>query len=51
MSDETKNNSRIAKNTLYKPKNLENLSKEIEEKIEKKRLSFFQKIFRFFFRR
>lgn len=39
----------ILKETLYRPKNLENLSKEVKEKIEKKRLSFFQKIFRFFF--
>ncbi|CAM3430108.1 hypothetical protein [Arcobacter aquimarinus] len=39
----------ILEETLYRPKNLENLSKEVKEKIEKKRLSFFQKIFRFFF--
>jgi hypothetical protein len=39
------------KEPLYKPKNLENLSKDIKEKIEKKRLSFFQKLFRFFFRK
>lgn len=39
----------ILKDALYRPKKLENLSKEVKEKIEKKRLSFFQKIFRFFF--
>jgi hypothetical protein len=39
----------ILKGSLYTPKHLENLSKEIKEKIEKKRLSFFQKVFRFFF--
>jgi hypothetical protein len=39
----------ILKESLYRPKNLENLSKDVKEKIEKKRLSFFQKIFRFFF--
>ena len=41
----------IPKDQLYEPKNLEELSKEIKEKIEKKRLSFFQKIFRFLFRK
>jgi len=39
----------IAKKTLYKPKNLEELSKEIKEKIEEKRLPFLQKLFRFLF--
>ena len=37
----------IQKKSLYKPKHLENLSKDIKEKIEKKKLSFFQKIIRF----
>ncbi len=41
----------ISKEHLYKPQNLEELSKEVKEKIEKKRLSFFQKLFRFLFRK
>ncbi|MGE0049892.1 MAG: hypothetical protein AB7S49_00045 [Arcobacter sp.] len=41
----------ISKKHLYEPRNLEELSKEVKEKIEKKKLSFFQKLFRFFFRK
>jgi len=42
---------KIEKDGLYTPKHLQELSKEIKEKIEKKRPSFFQKLFRFLFRR
>ena len=34
--------------SFYEPKHLEKLSHEIKEKIEKKKLSFFQKIINFF---
>jgi hypothetical protein len=36
---------------LYKPKHLEKLSNDIHQKVEKKRNSFFRKLFRFFFKR
>ncbi|MEV9614945.1 hypothetical protein [Aliarcobacter butzleri] len=39
------------KEYLYKPTNLEELSKDISSKLEKKKLSFFQKLIKFFFRR
>ena len=37
----------IQKKSLYKPKHLENLSKDIKEKIEKKKLKKKKKIIRF----
>jgi hypothetical protein len=36
------------KKHIYKPKKLENLSKDIKSKVEKKKLSFFQKLINFF---
>lgn len=35
---------------LYTPKNLQELSKKISEKVEKKRLNIFQRLFRFLFK-
>lgn len=38
------------KSHIYKPEKLENLSKDVKNKIEKKsKLNFFQKIKKFFF--
>lgn len=36
------------KTHIYKPEKLENLSNDIKNKIEKKKLSFFQKFINFF---
>ncbi|QKF58457.1 hypothetical protein [Aliarcobacter lanthieri] len=36
---------------LYEPKNLQDLSKQIKEKVVEKQLNIFQKIFRFLFKK
>jgi hypothetical protein len=39
------------KPSFYKPKKLEALSNDIKAKLEKKKLSFFQKLINFFLRK
>ncbi|MFV7789619.1 hypothetical protein ACNSOP_05525 [Aliarcobacter lanthieri] len=39
------------KKSLYEPTNLQDLSKQIKEKVVEKQLNIFQKIFRFLFKK